>query len=226
MLFIGPLLVTRFSGYFTRHTKNSLTERQQELGFLIRFEMVLATILPLILNVVWTPVIDALTQNKYGAVNKTTFLLLSLCIPFQYMINLFWTIHFSLNHLALIFRITAVTCIVIVAGDLFMISLMNARGAALVYLAAMLAEYLLYLKHSFFAGARNSLLPLAICTGIAFFSGWIVYYLDMPVFAALVLSVTIYCILLIVTGQVRKNDLGLLKQWISNRDNDIKFAKK
>jgi len=214
MLVIGPVLLTRLSGYFSRHSKDSLLAKQKELGFLIRFEMILATLLPLILNVVWSPLVDGLTQHKYGSVNKLTFLLLSSCIPFQYLINLFWTIHFSLNHLSLIFRITAITCAVIVTGNLFMIPLLNAHGAALVYLAAMITEYALYLRNSSFAGAAKTIGPLAICTGAAFLCGFAVDGLYMPVTLKLSLAVIGYMILLVLTRQVKKEDLLLAKQYL------------
>lgn len=226
LLIIAPILLTRFSRYFGSHTQNNLTEKKHELSFLIRVEMILATFLPLVLNIVWVPLIDGLTQNKYGAVNKTTFLLLSFCIPFQYLINLFWTIHFSLNNLALILRITSVTCIIIVAGDLLMIPLMNARGAALVYLAAMIVEFLFYVKYSFFADSQKSLLTLTLCVSVALLSGFSVDKMEVSLLVKLFLSVTIYFMLLILTRQVKKGDLVLVRQHIINRDANLKFSDK
>ncbi len=226
VLIIAPILLTRFSRYFSNHTQNELAEKKHELSLLIRSEMILATLLPLILNVVWVPLIDGLTQNKYGAVNKTTFLVLSFCIPLQYLINLFWTIHFSLNHLALILRVTAVTCTVIVVGDLFMIPLMNAQGAALVYLAAMIIEYLFYARYSVFAGSQKSFLPLVACVAVAFLSGFSVDKMEISLMLKLLLSVTMYFVLLIITRQVKKEDIGLVRQFIFNRNAHIEAANK
>jgi O-antigen/teichoic acid export membrane protein len=215
LLIIAPVLLSRFSKYFSSHTEFSLQERNVELDFLIRTEMILATMIPLIANMVWSPLIDMLTNHKYGAINKTTFLILSFCIPLQYLINLFWTIHFSLKHLALIFRITAITCAIIVAGDLLLIPLMNAKGAALVYLAAITIECLIYLRVSAFASFRNTLMPMVLCTGIALISGLLAYQLNVPVAAKLFLSLLLYSVLIILTGQVRRADLQLLKQKLS-----------
>ncbi|MCW3086675.1 MAG: hypothetical protein JWQ78_61 [Sediminibacterium sp.] len=213
MLILAPVLLTRFSGYFQSRTEIALVEHRQMIGLLIRLEMVIATFLPLLLNIVWVPLVDSLTNNKYGAANRTTFLLLSLCIPLQYLINLFWTIHFSQNHLALILRITAITCSVIVIGDLVMIPLMNARGAAVVYLLAMLVEYLVYLRHVPFLPARDTWLPLLVCVVIAMLSGAAVYSLQAPLMVRAGAAAAMYTLLILATGQLRKSDLLLLKPY-------------
>ncbi|MES2372751.1 MAG: oligosaccharide flippase family protein [Bacteroidota bacterium] len=213
MLIIGPILLTRFSGYFRDHSVESLKEHRVELSFFIRAEMILATFLPLIINIIWTPLIDMLTQNKYGAVNQTTFLLLSLCIPFQYLINLFWTIHFSQNHLGLILRITGITCIVMVAGDLLLIPLINAKGAAIVYLISTVIEYFLYTRFSPFMAIQDKWIPLVACISIALISGLAVQNIAITVLAKLVLSGVIYVSLLIVAKQIRRSDIRLIRQW-------------
>lgn len=218
LLIIAPVLLTRFSGYFTRNRKSSLLAKQPELDFLIRFEMILATFLPMVLNVVWVPLIDQLTQNKYGSVNKITILLLSLSIPFQYLINLFWTIHFSLNHLALIFRITAITGLIMIVGNLFMIPLMNAHGSALVYLTTMVTEYLLYIRYSSFSGARKSIAPLIICTTIAVACGFTVDGMNTPVIVRLFLSSVLYGVLIVMTRQLKKKDVLVISKYLLNPD--------
>jgi hypothetical protein len=132
----------------------------------------------------------------------------------QYMINLFWTIHFSLKHLALIFRITAVTCSIIIIGDLLLIPWLNAKGAAIIYLLATGVECLIYLRVSAFADFRNTVLPMIVCTAIALISGLVVNQFVSLVFARLSLSLLLYLVLLILTGQLRREDLLMLKQKI------------
>ncbi len=220
MLIMAPVLLSRFSRYFSKKRIDHLKEREVELSFLIRIEMVLATILPLILNLVWTPLMDLLTRHKYGAVNRTTFFILSLSIPFQYLINLFWTIEFAQNHLVRIFRITAITCFIIVAGNLIMIPLMNAQGAALVYLLAMTVECFVYYSHAGSIVRRNVWMPILVCITIALVSGFFVDSLAVNVIVKMMMAVTIYCILLIISKQVQKKDIRLIKQWLFV--NDIK----
>jgi O-antigen/teichoic acid export membrane protein len=222
LLVLAPVLLSRFSKYFSQNTETSLLNKKREIGFLIRCEMIAATCIPLVLNIVWSPLIDSLTNNKYGTVNKTNFLLLSLCIPFQYMTNLLWTVEFAQNRLKRVFRITAVTCIIIVAGDLLMIPLLSARGAALVYLLATIAEYLLYLRISVIAGIKESWQALLLCSVIALLSGIGANYLTDVVVIQLSLSVLIYFILLWITRQVKNDDLQMIKQW-RNKNSGLAF---
>jgi len=220
MLIIAPVLLSRFSRYFSKTGINPLKEREVELNFLIRIEMVLATLLPLILNVVWTPLMDLLTHHKYGAVNQTIFFILSLSIPFQYLINLFWTIEFAQDHLVRIFRITAITCFIIVVGNLVMIPLMNAQGAALVYLLAMIVECFVYYSYADIIARRNIWMPLLVCCGIALLSGFLVDALAVNVVVRMTIAVVIYGSLLIISKQLHKKDIRLIKQWLFS--NDIK----
>ena len=220
LLIIGPVLLSRFSKYFSANPAASLGRQYPEIGFLIRIELVLATLLPLVLNIIWVPLIDFLTQQKYGAVNKTTFLLLSCCIPFQYMINLCWTLHFAQDHLNLIFRITAITCLVIITGDLIMIPLANARGAALVYLLAMGTEYLFYLHYTVLPGIKKSWVSMGVCMSGALLCGFSVQYIQAGVTTRLLVAVTVYILFLLLTKQVRKSDFRMLKQWASHQENN------
>ena len=217
VLILGPVLLSRFSRYFSSHNEDALLEKKKELGFYIRYAMIAATFIPLVLNLAWTPMIDMLTNNKYGAVNKNTFLLLSFCIPFQYMINLFWTIHFAQNRLKLIFRITAVTSIVIITGDLLMIPVFNAKGAAIVYLLATIVEYIIYLRSSIMIKMKDSWESLLICLGIALVSGFFAEYMSNHLFLKLILASGIYISLVVITGQVKRNDRQTLKHWLNNK---------
>jgi peptidoglycan biosynthesis protein MviN/MurJ (putative lipid II flippase) len=176
--------------------------------------MIAATSIPLVLNIVWSPLVDTITNNKYGEVNKLNFLLLSLCLPFQYMNNLLWTVEFAQNRLRRIFRITAVTCTIIVAGNLLMIPLLNARGAAIVYLAATVTEYFIYMRISVISKIKESWQALFFCTTSMMLSGFAGDLIADTALIRLLLSVTIYCVLVLVTGQVKKDDLQLMKNWL------------
>lgn len=213
MLILAPVLLSRFSGYFSRHSEDSLLQNRKELSFFIRYAMIAATLLPLLLNIAWTPLMDAITGNKYGEVNKLSFFILSLCLPFQYMINLLWTVEFAQNRLKKILQITAVSCIVIVAGDLLMIPLMNAKGAALVYLLATMLEFGLYLRSSVISKIKESWISVALCTGSALLSGVAAERLTEPVHMRLAIALCIYSGLLILTSQVKWNDWRLIKEW-------------
>ncbi|MBS1509603.1 MAG: oligosaccharide flippase family protein [Bacteroidetes bacterium] len=210
LLIISPVLLSRFSRYFATHSENDLLQNKALLAIYIRYAMIASTIIPLVLNIVWAPLVDTITAGKYGAVNKTTFLLLSCCIPFQYMVNLFWTIAFAQNRLHTILRMTAITSAVIIAGDCCAIPFLKAQGAAMVYLVAAVVEYVLYLRGSVLKQLKESWQPLLLCVCAAFIAGIAVTYWNGHVLIQALLGVLIYGVLLAATSQAKINDWRML----------------
>jgi O-antigen/teichoic acid export membrane protein len=181
------------------------------LDLLVRWEMVAATFLPLLLNIAWTPLVDALTHHKYGQVNALTFLILSCCIPFQYLVNVLWTHEFAANKLALIFRITAITAAIILTGDLLLIPVYAGPGAALAYLAGMIVQYLLYSRYSSLAYRKEWKGHLLVPAAIAICSGLPAIWLTTALIPRLSIATGFYCVLICITGKVRAGDLFLLR---------------
>lgn len=213
MLILAPVLLSRFSAYFSRNSDKSLLGRKDDLDMLVRFEMVFATLLPLILNIIWTPLVDWLTNGKYGSVNEFTFFILSLCIPFLYFTNLLWTIHFAQNRLSLIFKISSVTCLIIVAGDILMIPVMGAKGAAIVYLLAITTECILFFRTSILSRIEYIWRPLVCCLAISLAAGATAHFLTMPLPLKLTAGLLVYGSLLLITNMIRRSDLQVLKQF-------------
>jgi O-antigen/teichoic acid export membrane protein len=210
LLIIAPVLLTRFSRLFAKQNEYSLLQRKNELSFLLRFEMVLATFIPLILNIAWSPIMDTLTHGKYGTSNQLIFLILSFCIPFQYINNFFWTTHFAQGRLKLIFRIILVTCLIILIGDFTFIPIYNVQGAACVYLAATIVEYLNYMRSSVFSAIKETWQSLFICMSVAVISGvTIIYFFDSVLLRLLFSSISFFT-LLVISGQLKKSDLQYL----------------
>ncbi|NNU34506.1 oligosaccharide flippase family protein [Mucilaginibacter sp. S1162] len=79
LLAIAPLLIPGFTKMFKQGVINIAG-----LKFLIRVEMIVAAFTVLLLNIYWSPIIDWVTQGKYGAVNVNTIFILSLCLPLLY----------------------------------------------------------------------------------------------------------------------------------------------
>lgn len=207
LLIIAPILLSRLSKFFSNHNEDHLLQRKPELSLLIRVEMIFATLIPLILNIIWTPLIDNITSNKYGSVNKSTFFILSCCIPFIYLNNLFWSAHFSQNHLKFIFRITLITFLVILSGDLLFIPLYNTKGAALVYLFATIVEYFNYMRSSSLSKIKETWISPIIFLLIAGGCGFLAFYLSTSVFIRLAIALPLFCLLLLATKQLRKSDI-------------------
>jgi O-antigen/teichoic acid export membrane protein len=213
LLIIAPVLLSRFSRFFSTNTPEQLLQHKQELSMLIRFEMIAATLIPLCLNLVWSPLIDSITGGKYGAVNETTFFLLSCCIPFLYMNNLLWSFHFAQNQLAFIFRITLVVFAIMLAGDLVLIPRYYAMGAALAYLGATVAEYVLYMSYSRLSKLPDTWLsPLCSCAAAAA-AGFLAFFLTENVWLRLAIALPVFCLLLLATKQLRTSDIRNVRQW-------------
>jgi peptidoglycan biosynthesis protein MviN/MurJ (putative lipid II flippase) len=218
LLIIAPVLLSRLSGLFSISNEYDLLQRKQEFSLLIRIEMILATFIPLVLNIIWTPLIDHITGNKYGAVNETVFFILSCCIPFLYITNILWSAHFAQNHLKLIFRITVITFFIVLTGDLVFIPLYTAKGAALVYLFATIVEYFNYMRSSPLSSIRETWLSPLLCLMLATGSGFLACYLSGSVFIRLAIAPPLFCLLLLATKQLRKSDILYVLQAVRNKN--------
>jgi O-antigen/teichoic acid export membrane protein len=182
-------------------------------GF-VRLSAIFATLLPLWLVLAWSPLIDLVTAHKYGQVNALTFLVLSACIPFQYLINIFWSAEFAANRLGRILVITAITGGIVVAGDCLFIPLYAGQGAAGVYLVAMIVQCILYSTTSLFAArtawAWNRQMLLSVI--IAVVSGGLAIGMTGSVFLRLAIASLLYGVFTWAAGCLDRNDFLLLKQ--------------
>ena len=131
----------------------------------------------MLLVLMWSPIIDYITGNKYGHVNSETILLLAAAIPLLYFTNFLWTIHFSLSNGKFIVRAFAITFLINVLGDLILIPLYKNEGAAAGYLIALMAQSILFLKETKITGLENLLRPLIVSYFSAFVSGIGAFYL-------------------------------------------------
>jgi O-antigen/teichoic acid export membrane protein len=217
-LLIGaPFLLNWFS-------KNGRIGTRQ-LDLLVRLEMIFATLLPLLLIIAWSPLVDRFTDNKYGHSSAFTFLILSCCIPFQYIINLYWTDEFAGQRLKRIFRITAITGAVMLAGDLLLIPAYAGPGAALAYLVAMIVQYALYYRASSLEGRDRWLKHLLLAIGIALCSGFPAEWLATgSLLVRLGVAFGLYALLTGITNRLSVKDLALWKEWRKRAVGDSLFV--
>ncbi len=99
----------------------------------------------IMLNICWIPVIDFITDGKYGNVNSETIFLLSLSMPLLYFTNYLWTIHFAKGNLKLIFSIMALSFTVNIIACSILIPIFKNEGAAIAYLITVVAQLILYI---------------------------------------------------------------------------------
>ncbi|HEY8971124.1 MAG TPA: hypothetical protein VIM64_18600 [Puia sp.] len=165
--------------------------------------------LPLLV-LAWAPVVDLFTASKYGASNTWTFLILSCCIPFQYINNLYWSQEFARNRLSLILSITAVTGAIVLAGDVILIPYYAGAGAAAAFLAAMIAQYVLYTRASDLGKKWEWGGRLLLSMGVAGCSAVLAVRATDMLTLQLLLGTALYCLLGWITGLLRIKENVLL----------------
>lgn len=183
-----------------------LTGRMDDLLRLVRVEMILACGTAMLLNIVWSPLADALTSGRYGAVNARTIFLLSGCLPLLYLNNFLWSVHFAKGRLKMIFRVFAFSFALNVGGDIWLIPLYGNEGAALAYLLSLGIQTALYLSQTGEAPLRWSWVTLMMAAASAFFCGFLSCRLWTDVAARSAGALLFYLLILTVTLQIRPED--------------------
>jgi O-antigen/teichoic acid export membrane protein len=140
LLIIAPIMVP----LFTRLNKKS--EKLSNLSFFLKWQIILASFTALLLNICWIPIIDSISDGKYGRVNSDTIFLLSISMPLLYFTNYLWTIQFARGNLKFIFKIMAVSFAVNLTGCSILIPLYKNEGAAITYFLTLLIQLILYLQ--------------------------------------------------------------------------------
>ena len=141
LLAVAPLLLP----WFTRLSR----EGEFDIGkfrSLLQLEITIAVLTVLILNLLWVPVVDAVTGGKYGEVNKHTIFFLSLCIPFLYLNNFLWTLYFSRNQSKMILKGFIITFAVNALLNIILVPILKNEGAAIAFLAASITQTIYYLR--------------------------------------------------------------------------------
>ncbi|HVU56838.1 MAG TPA: oligosaccharide flippase family protein [Puia sp.] len=212
LLVIAPLLLNRLAREEGMGSAGRNKGRANEpfLDRLVRLELLLATLPTLWLTMAWAPLVDLFTASKYGASNTWTFLILACCIPFQYINNLYWSQEFARNRLSLILSVTAVTGVIMLAGDVILIPYYAGAGAAAAFLAATIVQYILYARASDLEKKREwggrLLLSMVIAGGSGVIAAGVTNLLTLQ----LLLGTALYCLSGWLTGTLRIKENVLL----------------
>ena len=145
LLVIAPLLVPAVS-----RNREGARGQTNKLLQLLRLEMIIACFTMMMLNLLWSPVVDGLTNGKYGSVNAMTIFILSLSLPFLYINNLIWTIEFTRGNLRCILHVFAWTFSFNLILTVILIPLFGNTGAAIAFTTAMVLQSCLYVHRTRF----------------------------------------------------------------------------
>lgn len=143
LLILAPVLLTRFSKLFQPDVVIT-EEKIKSIQKFFNLEMFIAFLIPIFMVCAWSNLIDLITGNKYGAVNRITYAILALCIPLHFMINFLWTMGFAQSQLKLIMYITIGVSIFNTVVNILLIPIWGSNGAALAFLAGTLLQFVIY----------------------------------------------------------------------------------
>ena len=208
LLAIAPLLVP----YFSRLLKeNKKPGEEKNVHLLLRGEMMIACLAALCINILWNPLVDVITDGKYGVINTTTIFILSASLPVLYLNNFLWSIHFSYGNLRLIFYSFVLCFSVNLVGNLVLIPLMANEGAAVSYLLSVTTQTIFY-AISLNGKINIGWQPLLFCSFAALCSGIILKYSTLTILWLFPLCIAVYVLLLLCTIQLRKADWPALRR--------------
>lgn len=197
LLIIGPLLVPKIARLFRNGLRYLPKESNDLLIGFIKTEIIIALGMILAINICWTPVIDLITEGKYGHNNAKIVFILSLCSPFLYINNILWSLHFSQGRLKEILKVFIITAVVNITADLVLIPLYKGNGAAIGFGLSMLIQTIFYLQKTSLYGYMRIFWNLALISLSAIIAWYISGYLFTGMFGVLFCSITIYIVLLL-----------------------------
>ncbi len=208
---IAPVILNLFAralspGKVFDEDKKTLVKR------LFKVQIFLAMLLPLCINILWSPLLDTLFDGKYGSSNSIEFLMLSVCIPIHFMINLLWTLCFSARRYKRIATVTMIIAISNLVLNLVLIPYYGGMGAAISYLITTILQAALY-----YNTVKKRLVGLPLLSMIAFFAiATLLFFLskevDIHYMARVILVAVVYIFIVLLTGLVKKSDIKLLLQ--------------
>ena len=213
VLAIGMILLPRLSRIAARGD-GGIAGLSDTLILVLKAEMLGAFALVLVGNLVWSPWVDALTDGRYGTPNQWIFMILSVCIPSQFAINLMWASLFAEKQFTQLSRITILTGITNLGAAFLLIPVLQGTGAALAFLLATGVQTALYAREMKCAGFPLSLRPMFDCLLLAAVIMAAVRLMPVPVLVQVACAIIAYLIGAWSIGLLGKQNLLDLRSFL------------
>lgn len=214
MLIVAPVILPRLARLMAVNSKDTAADEQLIASF-ARVELFFAMLIPLILNILWVPLVSLITKGKYGDSNATQFLVLSMCIPLQFFINLLWSISFGAKKYKQVSAITVSSAAVNIVLNLLLIPYMGGMGAAIAFLITTLLQAGLYYRL-----LNKSIMAIPAGPGILFIVTAITVYgavtfIHVHYLVRLLIAVSAYIAILLLLKQINRKHLYHFKHFLS-----------
>lgn len=201
LLVIAPIMIPLFTRLHTT------SENINDIFFFLEWQIIIASFIALLLNICWVPVIDFVSDGKYGRINAETIFLLSLSMPLLYLTNYLWTINFSRGNFKHIFFVMGTSFAVNIIACSILIPVLKNEGAAIAFFITALIQLILYMQKKPMPFPKNRGYLLLLWPFAAFFSAIITYsYFTQPL-SRIFMAACIFITIIFASKQVR------LKNW-------------
>jgi len=214
IMIIGPIILPKFARLFNSNNDKLAAQKKKQVIKFFSLEVFFAILMVLCLNIIWAPAIGYITRDKYGDSNAMIFLILSVCIPLQFTINLLWTLTFSAKKYKAITIVTFITASLNIVLDVVLIHFYGGIGGALAFLLSVCIQAIAYVfvvnKH-IMTFSLWPLLIMAVAGTISYFGA---IYLSDGVWPRLGIAVGAFLALTLLTRQVGRQHLDVLKLYL------------
>lgn len=214
LLILAPVILPKISRFMSAN-KKSTSFYKQHINSVNTIELFLAALIPLILNILWVPIISLITKGKYGDSNALQFLILSLCIPLQFSINLLWSLSLGAKKYKSIAKITISCAVTNILLNLILIPFFNGLGAAIAFLITIIIQASLY--HNL---VRKQIMEISLHPFLFFVIAAAVIYIGVTfvqvhIIIRLAAGIILYFLAAILSGLINRQHLYDLRYFLS-----------
>ncbi len=211
IVIVAPIILNVFAPMLSSGNRLDTT-KQHRVNELYTIQMFLAMMIPLLLNIMWSPLLDWVFDGKYGSVNSKEFLILSICVPLHFFMNLMWTLSFTAKKYKMIATVTMLTATINLILNLILIPKYGGLGAAVAYLITTVfqacAYYIVVNKHIMTVALSIIFKFMAIAT-IVYVGVW---FMPVHFVFKMIIAAAGYILLTFVTGSIKQQHILSVKQ--------------
>jgi O-antigen/teichoic acid export membrane protein len=214
LLIIAPIILPRLARLLSFNSKPG-TVQQLYINSFSTIETFFAMLIPLALNILWVPLITLITKGKYGDTNSLQFLMLSLCIPLQFFINLLWSVCFAAKKYKSVSSITIICAVTNIMLNLILIPRLQGPGAAIAFFVTTLLQGCLYYRLVYKQIMIISPWPIMFFAIAAVVIYFFTTYLNVQFFIQLIIAIALYVLFALLSKMINKQHITNFKHFLS-----------